>query len=48
MLEQVMLELTGEDVPFGLFTPEETRISHELSTAALRSHYNKTVEKVNI
>lgn len=48
MLGAFMLELTGEDVPFGLFTPEETRISHELSTAALRSHYNKTVEKVNI
>lgn len=48
MLGAFMLELTGHEVPFGLFTPEETRISHELSTAALRSHYNKTVEKVNV
>lgn len=48
MMGAFMLEYAGEDVPFGLFTPEETRMSHELSTAALRSHYNKTVEKVNI
>ena len=48
MMGAFMLEYAGESVPFGLFTPEETRISHELSTAALRSHYNKTVEKVNI
>ena len=48
MMGAFMLELTGHEVPFGLFTPEETRISHELSTAALRSHYNKTVEKLNL
>ncbi len=39
-----MLEYAGEDVPFGLFTPEETALSHKLATAALKSHYNKTVE----
>lgn len=48
MMGAFMLEMTGHDVPFGLFTPEETRLSHELATAALRSHYNKTVETLNI
>ncbi len=37
------LEYAGESVPFGLFTPEETELSHKLSTAALESFYNKTV-----
>ena len=41
-----VLEYEGREVPFGLFTPEETALSHKLCTAALRSHYNKTVEKV--
>ena len=38
-----MLEYAGESVPFGLFTPEETELSHALSTAALESFYNRTV-----
>jgi predicted dehydrogenase len=33
-----MLELEGKPVAFGCFTPEETRLSHALQTAALRSH----------
>lgn len=41
-----MLEYDGQEVPFGLFTPEETALSHKLCTAALRSHYDKTVETV--
>ena len=41
-----MLEYTGAEVPFGLFTAEETHMSHVLATAALRSHYNKTVENL--
>ena len=43
MLGAFMLEYSGEKVPFGLFTPEETEMSHKLSTAALESHYNRTV-----
>ena len=39
-----MLEMDGQTVPFGLFTPEETVMSHAMATAALKSHYNKTVE----
>ena len=42
-----MLEYAGEKVPFGLFTPEETALSHKLATAALKSHYNRTVEVVD-
>jgi len=42
-----VLEYTGVEVPFGLFTPEETRLSHTLSTAALKSFYNKTVEVIS-
>lgn len=38
-----MLEYAGKSVPFGLFTPEETELSHKLSTAALESFYNRTV-----
>ena len=41
-----VLEYTGVEVPFGLFTPEETRLSHTLSTAALKSFYNKSVEVI--
>ena len=48
MLGAFMLEYDGQEVPFGLFTPEETRMSHALSTAALRSHYNGTVEKLDL
>ena len=43
-LAAFVLEYTGQEVPFGLFTPEETALSHKLCTAALRSHYDKTVE----
>jgi hypothetical protein len=39
-------ELNGEDPGFGCFTPEESRLSHALQTAALQSHKNKTVEPV--
>jgi len=39
-----VLEYEGKEVTFGLFTPEETALSHKLCTAALRSHYNQTVE----
>ena len=46
MMGAFMLELTGKEVPFGLFTPEETRLSHKLSTAALESYRNQTVVKL--
>jgi len=36
-------ELCGEEVAFGCFTPEETKLSHELLTAALISHKEKRV-----
>ena len=42
-----MLEYAGQEVPFGLFTPEETALSHTLATAALKSFYNKTVEVID-
>ena len=42
-----MLEYAGEKVPFDLFTPEETALSHTLATAALKSHYNRTVEVID-
>ena len=38
-----LLELEGRDIPFGCFTPEETRLSHRIYTAALQSHAEKTV-----
>jgi len=41
------LEYSGVEVPFGLFTPEETVLSHTLATAALKSFYNKTVEIID-
>jgi predicted dehydrogenase len=43
-----MQELDGRQVPFGCFTPEETRRSHALQTAALASHRKQTVEPVRI
>jgi predicted dehydrogenase len=39
-------ELGGEEPAFANFTPEETRLSHALQTAALASHRNRSVEKV--
>ena len=39
-------ELDGQDPGFGCFTPEESRLSHALQTAALKSHENQSVEKV--
>lgn len=42
-----MMEYAGMEVPFGLFTPEETELSHALATAALKSHYNRTVETID-
>ena len=40
-------EYSGVEVPFGLFKPEETVLSHTLATAALKSFYNKTVEVID-
>ncbi len=39
-------EICGEEVSFGCFTPEETRLSHQLLTAALVSHREKRVVKL--
>jgi hypothetical protein len=39
-------ELAGMEVPFGCFTPEESRLSHALQSAALLSHKNQSVEQV--
>jgi predicted dehydrogenase len=39
-------ELEGQKPAFGTVTPEETRISHALQTAALASHKNQSVERV--
>ena len=36
-------EICGEEVSFGCFTPEETRLSHQLLSAALVSHKEKRV-----
>jgi predicted dehydrogenase len=41
-------ELSGEKPAFGTFTPEETRLSHALQTAALASHRNGSVEEVHL
>jgi predicted dehydrogenase len=41
-------ELDGMEVPFGCFTPEESRLSHALQTAALLSHKNQSVERVRV
>lgn len=38
-----MKEVSGEDVEFGCFTPEETLLSHKLLTAALKSNKEKRV-----
>jgi predicted dehydrogenase len=37
-----MLELDGQQVDFGCFTPEETVLSHDLQTASLRSHATRS------
>ncbi|MBN1838152.1 MAG: Gfo/Idh/MocA family oxidoreductase [Spirochaetales bacterium] len=41
-------ELDGRTPAFGCFTPEETRWSHALQTAALVSHRKQSVEPVGI
>jgi hypothetical protein len=41
-------ELDGGKPAFGTFTPEETRQSHALQTAALASHRNLSIEKVSL
>lgn len=41
-----MAELSGMDVPFGCFTPEEAALSHRLATAALKSHESGRAETV--
>lgn len=38
-----MKEVSGQEVEFGCFTPEETKLSHKLLTAALESHKEKKV-----
>jgi predicted dehydrogenase len=44
-----LLELDQGSPPvFGCFTPEETRLSHALATAALASHAKGTVEPVRL
>lgn len=43
MWASFMLELQGKPVEFGCFTPEETRLSHSLQSAALRSHEENVV-----
>jgi predicted dehydrogenase len=40
-------ELDGGKPAFATVTPEETRLSHALQTAALASHRNRSVEKVS-
>ena len=43
MWASFMLELDGQEVPFGCFRPEEIRLSHALQTAALRSHAEQRI-----
>ena len=47
MIAAFCLEYAGREVPFGLFTPEETRLSHALCTAALHAYERQTVEPVS-
>lgn len=42
-----MKEVSGEEVAFGCFTPEETRLSHKLLTAALTSNKEKRVVEID-
>ncbi len=39
-------EIEGREVEFGCFTPEETRLSHILQTAALNSHDTGCIQKI--
>ena len=41
-------ELDGKEVSFACFTPEETRVSHSLQTAALESQRKQSVEPVRL
>ena len=41
MWAAVLCEAAGIPVDFGCFTPEETRLSHALQTAALQSWQEK-------
>ena len=43
-----IMEINGDKPFFGCVTPEETRLSHELLTAALESGRKQSVEKVNL
>jgi len=43
-----MSELDGREVAFGCFTPAETALSHDLSTAALLSHQTSRAEIVDM
>jgi len=48
MWASYLSELDGREVAFGCFTPEETRLSHAVYTAALRSHEEKRAAAVDI
>jgi predicted dehydrogenase len=41
-----MKELSGKEVKFGCFTPEETRMSHKVLNAALESHHKQILVEV--
>ncbi len=41
-----MAEMEGREVPFGCFTVDETRMSHDLLTAALESHATKSTVRI--
>ncbi len=43
-----MLELEGKHVDFGCVTPAETKMSHLLISAALKSHENRSVEEIHL
>lgn len=41
-----LMEIEGKDVAFGCCMPEETRLSHAVQTAALRSHREKRAVEI--
>lgn len=43
-----ILEVEGKETAFGCFTPEETRISHALHTAALKSYQEKRAVELDL
>ncbi len=46
MWASFLLEITGQETPFGLMRPEETVLSHKLHTAALLSYKEKRTIKL--